>query len=201
MVGMEQRGIAPPSDDAEGWSDYSHYEKIGIDGSPGERVSDFDDPPENYPPAQQFGVSGRSVYAPEQSDAAHSRGAVPPAPQPIAKPSQGHRNIFTMDDEFDLLRRIEKAHTLASQLEGAAKPKSLGTDNSSSSNVEMKSGASAAPEVKGDGMGAGGAKTESVEEYSEYKVVGNEGQEGGHVGSVASGGNGEGRGPDGRLLC
>jgi hypothetical protein len=59
-----------------------------------------------------------------------------------------------MEDEFDLLRRIEKAHTLASQLEGAAKPKSLGTDNSSSSNnnVEMKSGASAAPEVKGDGM-------------------------------------------------
>jgi hypothetical protein len=50
-------------------------------------------------------------------------------------------------------------------------------------------------------MGAGGAQTESVEEYSEYKVVGNEGQEGGNVGQVSVGGNGEVRGPDGRLLC
>ena len=94
-----------------------------------------------------------------------------------------------MEDEFDLLRRIEKAHTLATQLEGAAKPKSLGTDNSSSS-----------AEVKSGGVGGEGGETQSVEEYSGYKIVSNEGEGGEGVGAVA-GESGEVRGPDGRLLC
>ena len=93
-----------------------------------------------------------------------------------------------MEDEFDLLRRIEKAHTLATQLEGAAKPKSLGTDNSSSA------------EVKSGGVGGEGGETQSVEEYSGYKIVSNEGEGGEGVGVVA-GESGEVRGPDGRLLC